>query len=415
MLFSCFCAWVRKGGGAWGGREGVPGFSGFSMRQLVTAAAVAVLASLFSVTIVWVFWRRQQRYNSSPLPGRSWQGHNTMLMAPHGTASTIFIDDLIPLGPSCLAAYHFRRGGWRKTSLPFDWTLFDDRQQHIPELAKLVDNKFAPLLSLEQDTSALRRFEESSDGHANTFIVHSDIPTMRWLHDDPLRNASTVVRRTQRLLRILMASSRRIVFTLAYGNVNELPSPLDLFLTQLQDLAGALETSFPNMTGHFRILIIVETLQSNPAYRALASQLEKKMPRRFIVASVSPLSENAKRDLTAEESRWGNAAAWTALMRADFRRYTRNNETLQTCLQRFSITPYRHPKGFEGPFTRYGYFVCRYSASSQGEFDRLDVNKDGALSRAEITALTTTVEGGEQESEKERRSSSSGGSSSGLL
>ena len=353
------------------------------MCRSVSVLTMALVPLSFFAFILIVFSRQQPSYNPPSLPPRSWQGRNTMLMAPHTTA-TIFIDDLIPLGPSCLAAYHFRRGGWRKASLPFDWTLFDDRQQHIPQLAKLVGSNFAPLLSLEQDTSALRRLHENDDlGHVNASIIHTNIPTMRWIHDDPLRNASKVVRRTRRLLQVL-ATSRRPVFTLAYGHVNEIPSPLQVFLAQLHDLVDALETAFPRLTGIFRILIIVETLKSNPTYRALASQLEKKRRRRYILTSVRPLSE--RMGLSEEETLWGNSAAWTSIMRTRFRPYTRNNETLATCLKRFSVTPYRHPKGIEGPFTRYGYFVCRHSAASQREFEQLDANHDGVLSTTEIPA-----------------------------
>ena len=98
----------------------------------VSVLTMALVSLSFFAFVFVVFSRQRQSYNPPSLPPRSWQGHNTMLMVPHA-AATIFIDDLIPLGPSCLAAYHFRRGGWRKASLPFDWTLFDDRQFGVHE------------------------------------------------------------------------------------------------------------------------------------------------------------------------------------------------------------------------------------------------------------------------------------------
>ena len=171
-------------------------------------------------------------------------------------------DDLISLGPSCLAAYHFRRG-WRKASLPFDWTLFDDRQQHIP-CCKACGCQVCPLLSLQNNRSPLH-YEPYRALHgtdkANRSVVHAAIPTMRWIHDDPLKNASKVVRRTQRLISILASpSTRRRVFTLAYGSVNELPSPIEAFAAQLKDLTLALESSFTSLIGHYRILIIVHAI-----------------------------------------------------------------------------------------------------------------------------------------------------------
>ena len=82
------------------------------MCRSVSVLTMALVPLSFFAFILIVFSRQQPSYNPPSLPPRSWQGRNTMLMAPHTTA-TIFIDDLIPLGPSCLAAYHFRRGGWR--------------------------------------------------------------------------------------------------------------------------------------------------------------------------------------------------------------------------------------------------------------------------------------------------------------
>lgn len=364
--------------------------------------AVATLMVVASAA-GWILFRLWLRQSHRPLSSRGalpWHHHDSMSMLAPNTVNpseTIHIDDLISLGPSCLAAYHFRRGGWRKASLPFDWTLFDDRQQHIPQVARLVAAKFAPLLSLQNNTSPLH-YEPYRALHdtdkANRSVVHAGIPTMRWIHDDPLKNASKVVRRTQRLISILASpSTRRRVFTLAYGSVNELPSPIEAFAAQLKDLTLALESSFTSLIGHYRILIIVHARSSDPAYRALVSELEEKLPRRLMISAVTPLPESAKLSLTPEEMLWGNTGAWASLMRNKFRRYTPNDESLTTCLERFSVTPYHYPRGIDGPFTRYGYFVCSKSGS-QRDFESLDTNSDGMLSRLELAAGDGERQGG---------------------
>lgn len=317
------------------------------------------------------------------------RSHVPMIAPTWQYSDMILVDVLIPLGPSCLAAYHFRRGGWRTASLPFDWTLFDDRQKHLQTLVQLVDEEFSQFLALENDKSQLQHETYMHDGHVNISVTHKSLPTIRWLHDDPLKNATTIVRRTRRLLHILKSNVKsKITFTLAYGGIGEVPSPLSFFLAQLHSLASRLEKMFPSIIGRFSLLVLVQTRRNDSRHRALLRQM-RKMPRYgsiFRLQAIRPLAASTHQKANAEETRWGNYAAWDDLMRTKFRKYTSNNESLTTCLRRYSVTPYEHPQGVRGPFTRYGYFVCQEGKSKtiQNDFKKLDADQDGLISLQEL-------------------------------
>lgn len=361
------------------------------------AALAAVLVALWAAgwddgnsgdsgRVLKRWWQRQRQRRRGPSP-LEWVPAAQSLMAaqqrtPPSPQDVILVDDVISLGPTCLAAWHLRRGGWRTWSYPFDWTLFDDRDTHLSTVAALLSTDCQGLI----DPTKLKRESFTSwDGVPVPSVVHRE-HRLRWLHSDPLSDGSKVMRRVDRLARLLRnaTSRRQIVFTLAW-NLGEHPAPAQL-VAQVVELDRVLGT-FPAIAGRWCVLAVFVAKDSDPAYVAVKQALETSS------ASARLRVEHVLPPLTAHHmpfgtTPWGSDLHWDLFMQRFRRSATKGTEEdVETCLHRHA-----RPQGI----ARLGFGLClkpRLPAGTDMDslFRTLDADRSLFLDGKEFSQLAVAV------------------------
>lgn len=263
---------------------------------LVTASIVLFVAWLVPVMKKYMYYHQRPPLNFH----RAMAG---LELSAFGAAhfSPIVSDAIVPLGPSCLAAYHLKRAGLRTSPYPLDWTLFDNRSEHLSTLTHLFNTHFRPLVHL--DTSQL--YNENialANGTTVPSVVHQDLG-IRWIHDDPLKDSSKVQRRSDILVRRLnRAHDIQLLFVVAW-KARAYPAPLATFLKQIELLLHSIDAWYDNTTvPTYQLLLVFETHPYDPQYVAMKEQIHR-IDDKLIVAPILPSVEE-----------WGNAIGWDALM-----------------------------------------------------------------------------------------------------
>ena len=268
-------------------------------KYILLAASIVVLFLAWFVPVM----KKYMHYNQRPPLNfhRAMAGLELSAFgAPH--FSPIVSDAIVPLGPSCLAAYHLKRAGLRTSPYPLDWTLFDNKNAHLSTLTHLFNTRFRPLVHL--DTSQLHNENITlANGTLVPSIVHQDLG-IRWIHDDPLKDSSKVQRRSDILVRRLKhAHAIQLLFVVAW-KARAFPTPTATFLKHIELLLHSIDAWYDNTVPTYQLLLVFESHPYDPHYVAMKEQIHR-IDDKLIVVPILPSS-------TKEE--WGNEIGWDALM-----------------------------------------------------------------------------------------------------
>ena len=274
--------------------------------------------------------------------------------------SPIDVDIAISLGPTCLAAWHIKRGGWRSTPFPLDWVLFDNRETHLSTVASLFKTSFAPLLHLESTSLTYDHDFFLQNGSKITTTLHPQLG-MRWIHDDPKADPNRVIERTRILRRRLeraRAHDVQLLFVVAWRN-NEHPKLATLIL-QIQHLMQSIDSSVPD--AQYKLLVVFEIMPQHPEYRDMRQKLIS-VDSRVLTTAILP-----------SENEWGNDLAWDHLLK---RWRVPRGDDFESCIVKYFSHGYLQKDGFE---------IC-VGDKAQQSFSQLDLNNDQMLSLKEFSEV----------------------------
>ena len=297
----------------------------------------------------------------------------------------INVEVVVPLGPDCLAAWHVKRSGWRTASYPLDWTLFDDRSQHLTTISALFASNFHELVhlnssKLKQETFVL------SNGTTVQSTRHEELG-IRWIHADPLSEEGRirVVERSERLVQRLERADVVHILFIAAWRMHESPSPPARFRQQIVDLHRNIET-LHNLS-KYTLLIVLEAHPHDPSFLHIQRELSSVSKVHILVVSVLPSSFE-----------FGDDVAWDSLMKR-FRTRLRATEMVgdheikdqikeevssvdvETCL----FTHFEQSEIGKG-LTKDGFVTCIGESSSQN-FEELDVDGNDILDLDEFSLM----------------------------
>ena len=295
----------------------------------------------------------------------------------------INVDVVVPLGPDCLAAWHVKRSGWRTASYPLDWTLFDDRSQHLTTISALFASNFHELVHLDSSKLKQETFV-LSNGTMVQSTRHEELG-IRWIHADPLSEEGRirVVERSERLVQRLERADVVHILFIAAWRMNESPSPPARFRQQIVDLQRNIEM-LHNLS-KYTLLLVLEAHPHDPSFLHIQRELLSVSKAHILVVSVLP-----------SRFEFGDDVAWDSLMKRfrtplremvgdhEIRDQIKEEESsvdVETCL----FTHFEQSESGAG-LTKVGFVTCVGESSSQN-FEELDVDGNDILDLGEFSLM----------------------------
>ncbi len=276
--------------------------------------------------------------------------------------SPINVDVVIPLGPDCWTAWHIKRGGWRTTPYPFDWTLFENRSTHISTVSNLFDTDFHSLFHL-QSKSFIQQNYTLNNGTKVLVSLHPQLD-IRWIHDNPKADPSKVIERIRILKhRLDNAKDVQVLFVMGWRSFTH-PKSIDLFSKQITRLFSSIDGRLGE-DANYKLLLVFEIAPQHPKYIQMKEILSEIDRTRIIIVPILP----------SPSEEWGSDLGWDLLMRR-FQVPSSEND-VESCLAKY----FKH-----GQLSQEGFDICVGSRTSQ-TFDELDENVDKSLSLKEFSKV----------------------------